>query len=98
MAPWRASGKVTAPVSSLIIPNTYGVPVAFLGVPNANELVLEVDADVDVDKLASWKRSYEVINATKRRKADEGVWSWWKVVLFFINLRGLLIINTAYGG
>jgi hypothetical protein len=25
---------VTAPVSSLIIPKTYGVPVAFLGVPN----------------------------------------------------------------
>ena len=28
-------------------------------------------------ELASWKRSYEVINARKRRKADEdGVWSW----------------------
>ena len=25
---------MTAPVSSLIIPKTYGVPVAFLGVPN----------------------------------------------------------------
>jgi hypothetical protein len=25
---------VTAPVSSLIIPKTYGVPVAFFGVPN----------------------------------------------------------------
>src|SRR5580658_3686532 len=34
MDPWRASGKVTAPVSSLIIPKTYGEPVAFLGVPN----------------------------------------------------------------
>src|SRR3954453_1404577 len=34
IAPWRASGKVTAPVSSLIIPKTYGVPVAFLAVPN----------------------------------------------------------------
>src|SRR5579862_9013629 len=38
MAPWRASGKVTAPVSSLIMPNTYGVPVALLGVPNASAL------------------------------------------------------------
>src|ERR1700722_10938270 len=35
MEPWRASGKVTAPVSSLIMPNTYGVPVALCGVPNA---------------------------------------------------------------
>jgi hypothetical protein len=34
IAPWRASGKVTAPVSSLIIPKTYGVPVAFFAVPN----------------------------------------------------------------
>ncbi len=38
IAPWRASGKVTAPVSSLIIPKTYGVPVAFLGVPNTEPL------------------------------------------------------------
>ena len=31
-------------------------------------------------ELASRKRSYEVANASKRRKADEdGVWSWWKV-------------------
>jgi cytochrome c-type biogenesis protein CcmH/NrfG len=30
-------------------------------------------------------RSYEVINATKRRKADEdGVWSWWKVRFSFL--------------
>ncbi|KAF9563837.1 hypothetical protein CPC08DRAFT_306116 [Agrocybe pediades] len=30
-------------------------------------------------ELASRKRSYEVANATTRRKADEsGVWSWWK--------------------
>src|ERR1700721_733539 len=35
MEPWRASGKVTAPVSSLIMPNTYGVPVALCGVPKA---------------------------------------------------------------
>jgi hypothetical protein len=35
-------------------------------------------------ELASRKRSYEVINATKRRKADEdGVWSWWKVMFDF---------------
>src|SRR3984957_16244655 len=34
MEPWRASGKVTAPVSSLIMPNTYGEPVALCGVPN----------------------------------------------------------------
>ncbi|HUJ33884.1 MAG TPA: hypothetical protein VLW51_01655 [Solirubrobacteraceae bacterium] len=37
---------MTAPVSSLIIPNTYGLPVAFLGVPNENELALEVPAEV----------------------------------------------------
>ena len=31
-------------------------------------------------ELASRKRSYEVANASKRRRADEdGVWSWWKV-------------------
>jgi hypothetical protein len=31
-------------------------------------------------ELASRKRSYEVANVTKRRKADEGAtWSWWKV-------------------
>jgi hypothetical protein len=30
-------------------------------------------------ELASRKRSYEVANATTRRKADEaGLWSWWK--------------------
>src|SRR5882757_8771327 len=35
-------------------------------------------------ELATRKRSYEVTNATKRRKADEdGVWSWWKVVYTF---------------
>ena len=34
-------------------------------------------------ELASRKRSYEVANASKRRRADEdGVWSWWKVILF----------------
>ena len=34
-------------------------------------------------ELASRKRSYEVTNATKCRKADEdGVWSWWKVNFF----------------
>jgi len=33
-------------------------------------------------ELASRKRSYEIGNATKRRRADEdGVWSWWKVPL-----------------
>ena len=42
IAPWRASGKVTGPVSSLIIPNTYGLPVAFFGVPNENELAAAV--------------------------------------------------------
>ncbi|KAF9530639.1 Sds3-like-domain-containing protein [Crepidotus variabilis] len=31
-------------------------------------------------QLASRKRSFEVANASKRRKADEdGVWSWWKL-------------------
>jgi len=34
-------------------------------------------------ELASQKRSYEIMNATKRRKADESVWSWWKVTLRF---------------
>jgi hypothetical protein len=39
-------------------------------------------------ELASRKRSYEVINATKRRKADEdGVWSWWKVIVIFLRFR-----------
>ena len=38
-----ASGNVTAPVSSLIIPNTYGEPVAFLGVPKTS---LPVDAEL----------------------------------------------------
>src|SRR5262249_10025046 len=42
IAPWRASGNVTGPVSSLIIPNTYGLPVAFFGVPNENELAAAV--------------------------------------------------------
>ncbi|MGO9889520.1 MAG: hypothetical protein ACLP0L_16635 [Solirubrobacteraceae bacterium] len=37
---------MTAPVSSLIIPNTYGLPVAFLGVPNTDELALVVAAEV----------------------------------------------------
>jgi hypothetical protein len=50
-------------------------------------------------ELASRKRSYEVINATKRRKADEdGVWSWWKVDFFSIKMLRLLITYTAYGG
>jgi hypothetical protein len=36
-------------------------------------------------ELASRKRSYEVINATKRRKADEdGAWSWWQVISSFL--------------
>jgi len=30
----------------LIIPNTYGLPVAFLGVPNEDELALVVAAEV----------------------------------------------------
>src|SRR6516165_8795849 len=42
IAPWRASGKVTGPVSSLIIPNTYGLPVACFGVPNENEVGVAV--------------------------------------------------------
>src|SRR3974390_2851901 len=42
IAPWRASGNVTGPVSSLIIPNTYGLPVAFLGGPNENRLAAAV--------------------------------------------------------
>src|SRR6516164_8491134 len=42
IAPWRDSGNVTGPVSSLIIPNTYGLPVAFFGVPNENELAVAV--------------------------------------------------------
>lgn len=47
--------------------------------------------------LASRKRSYEVIIATKRRKADEeGVWCWWKVTFFSINLGDLLIAYTPY--
>ena len=50
MAPWRASGKVTAPVSSLIMPNTYGVPVALLGVPKASALALPA-ADADAAAL-----------------------------------------------
>jgi hypothetical protein len=33
---------VTAPVSSLIIPKTYGEPVAFLGVPNTELLAAAV--------------------------------------------------------
>jgi len=50
-------------------------------------------------ELASRKRSYEVTNATKCRKADvDGVWSWWKVKIYiFINLQCILISYTAYG-
>src|SRR3984957_8038205 len=51
MEPWRASGKVTAPVSSLIMPNTYGVPVALCGVPKpepaAAAVALPADALAD---------------------------------------------------
>ena len=37
-------------------------------------------------ELASRKRSYEIGNATKRRRADEdGVWSWWKVPLLTLS-------------
>ena len=46
IAPWRASGNVTAPVSSLIIPNTYGLPVAFFADPNTEALEAVLDPDV----------------------------------------------------
>jgi len=47
-------------------------------------------------ELASRKRSYEVSNATKRRKADEdGVWSWWKVkILIYLSSRYTNIIYS----
>src|SRR6266511_4183358 len=49
-------------------------------------------------ELASRKRSYEITNAMKRRKADEdGVWSWWKVTFISINLQGFLITSAAHG-
>jgi hypothetical protein len=42
---------------------------------------------------ASRKQSYEVINATKCRKADEdGVWSWWKVSVVFLCLRDAFLL------
>ena len=44
---------------------------------------------IQVDELerAFRKRSYEVTNATKRRKADEdGVLSWWKGSLLFLSI------------
>ena len=48
-------------------------------------------------ELASRKQSYEMTNATKRRRADEaGVWSSWKVKSFSIHLRDLLITSAAY--
>ena len=38
-------------------------------------------------EVASRKRSYKVINATKRRKADkDSAWSWWKVISSFLLL------------
>ena len=47
-------------------------------------------------ELASRKRSYEVANATKRRKADEdSVWSWWKVGSSLLAPRSLLIITLG---
>lgn len=46
-------------------------------------------------ELASRKRSYEVANASKRRRADEdGVWSWWKVGYSFDAF--LLLTNLLY--
>src|SRR6266545_4765843 len=49
-------------------------------------------------ELASRKRSYEITNAMKHRKADEdGVWSWWKVTFISINLQGFLITSAAHG-
>ena len=59
-----------------------------------NEMTKRRDKMLD---LASRKRSYGVIIATKRRKADEeGVWCWWKVTFFSINLGDLLIAYTPY--
>lgn len=52
-------------------------------------------------ELSSRKRTYEVSNATKRRKADEdGVWSWWKVFDIFLSLYQVHSwhIITACGG
>ena len=46
-------------------------------------------------ELASRKRTYEVANASKRRRADEdGVWSWWKVGFSFDSF--LLLANLLY--
>src|SRR3954469_17094640 len=45
-AAWRYSGKVTGPDSMLSRPSVIGVPVAFLGVPSADD-VSGVDAAAD---------------------------------------------------
>ncbi len=39
MSPWRASGKVIGPASSLMTPNKYGLFVALSGVPSGDEAV-----------------------------------------------------------
>jgi len=51
-------------------------------------------------ELASRKRSYEVANATKRRRADEdGVWSWWKVPFRTLSSNSILIsLSPACSG
>src|SRR6476661_8660671 len=49
-AAWRYSGKVTAPVSSLMRPTLIGVPVAAFGVPSADDVSAWVEA-VDAAEL-----------------------------------------------
>src|SRR6478609_7923258 len=54
-AAWRYSGKVTAPVSSLMRPTLIGVPVAAFGVPSADDVSAWVEvvdaAELDEDDL-----------------------------------------------
>src|SRR6185295_11244798 len=68
IAPWRASGKVTAPVSSLIIPKTYGVPVAFFAVPNTElpPAAAAVPPDVAVPEPAELLEPLELQPAATR--------------------------------
>ena len=37
-------------------------------------------------ELASWKGSYEVINAIRRKADEDGAWSWWKARLSSLSI------------